>query len=326
METVAPAAPVDLGVDGVFVINLERSRERMARMDAQLRALGVAYERFEAVDGAKLSEDELRRMATGSCQAFCTPSTLGCALSHMGVWQAVLARGMQRAIVIEDDARLAPGFVDGVRRALANVPDDFDVLLLGCFFLCDKDRKYSAGHALTRLATPGVIRDDRRTWGNVFVPEFFGGTHCYIVSNRGCANLLRLLPKANFHIDVEMNHPELRLYAVSPDLAHQGPMSESTIASFSFPRTLTPMLDGMRDTKNIPAAYYLDAPWGQVAGIRLNWWGLLFFLLGLFFRHSAAPYVAGFFLAEVVVGGAIVPPLLFFLCGWLARAGMDRLV
>ena len=40
----------------VFVINLERSKERRAQMENQLGYLGLAYRFIEAVDGDKLSE------------------------------------------------------------------------------------------------------------------------------------------------------------------------------------------------------------------------------------------------------------------------------
>lgn len=306
-------------VDATYVINLDRSVDRMRRMDEQLRSHGVEYRRWPAVDGSRLTRAEMREHATPFCQTFCTASTLGCALSHIRLWRHILDSGHELALVLEDDARLVPEFNEGLRGALGDVPEDVDVLLLGCFLLCDKDRNYPIGHALTRMVFKKG-RDDRRTWGSVFVPELFGGTHAYVVSRKGCEKLLRLFPKANYHIDYEMNHPDLALYAVSPDLAYQGNMTDSTIASFSFPKSLTPLLDSIKDTKRVSLAYYMDAPAGQVLGLRMNVWFGMFLVIGLVLGGRAGPYVAGLFIADVAVGGDVTGPLVAFLVGWGVRA------
>ena len=312
-------------VDATFVINLDSSRERMAFMAAQCLELDLPFERVSAVHGARLKRDDLEDVATPWCQKLCTTSMIGCALSHMKVWRMVVERGLARTLVMEDDAALVPTFERGLRRALQDVPEDFDILVLGCYFLCDKKRRYALGHELSRLFVPHSLRNDTRTWGSVFVPEYFGGSHCYVVSQRGARKLLKAIPKVAYHIDMQMNHPSLNIYAVSPDLAFQRDMADSTIASYKFPKTLVPVLETMKDSKRISVAYYLDAPMLQVGGEKINGWALIFALLGLIFRDRAAPYVAGIMLAEFTVGGEIFLPLVAYASGWLAWSGARRL-
>lgn len=301
-------------VDATFVINLERSKDRMAFMKSQLKAHGIHYERIEAVDGSKLSSDEKTKHVTPFCRKLCTPSMMGCALSHIRLWRKCLDEGYDRVMVMEDDAELTPGFVKGVRTALSNVPRDFDVLLCGCHFLCNKDRKYPFFLELTRLLVPTPLRSDTRTWGNVFVPESFAGTHCYIVSRQGCEKLLKAIPRANFHIDLEMNHSSLNVYAVSPDLAFQRDMSMSTIASYEFPKTLGPALGRWKDDKRVPYSYYMSSPFAQIGGHKINAWTVVFLVLGIMHARTA-PFVAGFLLAEILVGGHVFVPLVAFAVG-----------
>ena len=45
----------------VFLVNLDKNPERLAAADAQLRKLGVEYERFPAVYGADLPKAEKRQ-------------------------------------------------------------------------------------------------------------------------------------------------------------------------------------------------------------------------------------------------------------------------
>jgi GR25 family glycosyltransferase involved in LPS biosynthesis len=305
-------------VDAVYVINLDRSTLRWKFMSEQCQRVGLPARRVPAVDGATLSREELRGSATRFCQNFCTTSMLGCALSHIATWKRILEEGHDRALVMEDDAELVPTFAAGLRQALEDVPDDFDILVLGCFYLCAKDRNYSWPMEIIRMFAPHGLRNDPRTWGSVFVPERFGGSHCYVVSKRGCQKLLEVIPKASYQIDMEMNHPSLNVYAVSPDLAFQRDMMESTVASFKFPKSLMPALGDVKDSKRISMAYYMDVPVGQVLGYKLNGWTLVFFVLGML-RHRAFPYVTGFLVAELAIGADVGVPVMAYGLGWGLR-------
>lgn len=303
-----------LAWDETYIINLDRDTRRMALMHRQAVEHGLTYQRVPAVDGMRVADLE---HVTPLCRHLCTPSMIGCALSHMAVWKRVAEAGHACALVMEDDAQLVPGFVEGAHRALRDVPGDWDVLLLGCFFLCDRERRYSWPLQLARWVLP--VHDDPRSWGSVFVPELFGGAHCYLVSLRGARKLLRLLPRVAYHIDMCMNRPDVRLYAVSPDLAFQRDMGDSGMASYTFPRTLLPLLSRVRDSKGISAAYYMTAPLGQVGGLVLNGWALLFVLLGTQ-RSRLAPYVAAFLALELAVGGRVGAAVAAYALGWAVAA------
>lgn len=311
------------GIDATFIINMDSATKRMDHMAHQCEERGIPFMRVSAIDGSKVKRHVLDEVATPFCKRTCTNSMIGCALSHMRVWKAVLQGGYDRVLVMEDDADLVPDFKERLQQALHDVPADFDVLLCGCFFLCNKERSYAAGHHVIKHLMPYKRRTDRRTWGSVFVPEFFGGSHCYVVSNKGCRSLFRAISKVGTHIDIAMNHPDLRLYAVSPDLAFQRDMTDSSIASYAFPKSLVPMLDTITDDKNISMAYYLDAPTMQIGGHVLNGWAVVFLLLGLLGRWTA-PYVAGMLLAELILGGRILVPTTSFLLGWALSYGAAR--
>jgi glycosyl transferase family 25 len=99
----------------VFVINLARRAERMATMARRLDALGVKFERIEAVDGARLSDGE-RRKAANRFRWWCAKGSLprageiGCALSHRETWRKFLELDEPCACVLEDDVSPTDGF------------------------------------------------------------------------------------------------------------------------------------------------------------------------------------------------------------------------
>lgn len=312
-------------VDATYVINLDRAGDRMRVMAAQCEQQGIPFIRVPAVDGARVRPAVRQKTVTPACQKECTNSTIGCALSHMKVWTAVLRQNQACVVVMEDDADLVPDFVRGVERALQDVPEDFDVLLLGCAMFCNKQRAYNplmhVARFTSHISNPFALRNDPRTWGCVFVPERFSGTHCYAVSNKGCRTLLNLLPKVEGHIDMCMNHPDLKLYAVSPDLAFQRDMSDSSIASYNFPMTLNGFLETFKDQKGISLAYALGVPNFQIAGHAVNLWTQVFIFLGFAHRYTA-PYVGGLFVAEVLVQGDVAMPVMAYALGW----GLHRLI
>ena len=102
-----------------YVINLDRSSQRMATMQSRLDALGMRFQRVSGVDGMQLSDDEFA--AQTQINRYYKPlrrGEVGCQLSHLKTLQAFLASGADMALVLEDDALFLPGFVEAVLEAI----------------------------------------------------------------------------------------------------------------------------------------------------------------------------------------------------------------
>ena len=120
----------------IYVINLERSQDRRARITHQLEKLGLQYTLFSAVDGKSLSEEELSRdydpittLAVMGRQL--SLGEIGCSLSHIGVYRDLIESKAPYALILEDDAELAETLPKAL-AALAQVlsPQDNRVYLL----------------------------------------------------------------------------------------------------------------------------------------------------------------------------------------------------
>ena len=89
----------------VFVINLDRDKDRLAFMARQLDALGLAWERFPAVLGIAVP-DELRAWfftPEGAPSPALTPGEIGVYASHLSAHRRLLASDFDAALVFEDD-------------------------------------------------------------------------------------------------------------------------------------------------------------------------------------------------------------------------------
>jgi glycosyl transferase, family 25 len=94
-----------------FVVNLEQSTERKLFMKQQLETLNMTYEFFPAVDGRKLSNNELEKMCNmkvvRAWADLLTPGMIGCSLSHYNVYKKMVKENIELAFVLEDDTHLS---------------------------------------------------------------------------------------------------------------------------------------------------------------------------------------------------------------------------
>ena len=98
----------------IYVVNLDRSPERLQSIAAQLARIGISFKRIAGVDG-KTSDLE-RELFSGraslpdvSSQSL-TREEIGCHLSHLKAFDEILASGVSSAIILEDDLIISPRF------------------------------------------------------------------------------------------------------------------------------------------------------------------------------------------------------------------------
>lgn len=124
----------------VYAISLPDHAERRRHIQAECARVGLNAEIVDAADMRRATPEEIRAQCRLPAakrrkkQRYLTAGELGCALSHRAVYQTVLARGQDYALVLEDDARFladpAPLLRSGsLQNIAAQYP--FDVLILG---------------------------------------------------------------------------------------------------------------------------------------------------------------------------------------------------
>jgi glycosyl transferase family 25 len=120
---------------GIWLINLDRDADRLARMQRQLDAMGLAYTRFPAIYG-KDRADELAQHVDAAAYArnmgqTILPGKMGCYASHVAVWEAFVASDAKVALILEDDVVFHDDFLDSLDTALAGA-DHWDTLRFNC--------------------------------------------------------------------------------------------------------------------------------------------------------------------------------------------------
>jgi glycosyl transferase family 25 len=165
-----------------FVINLDRSPDRLALMRQQLTRLEMEWERVPAVDGATLALPNAgivnERAFKRRHHALLRHGEIGCYVSHHVAITRFLASGADAGVILEDDVEL-PSDLPALLALLATCPQQWDLV------------KLHATH-------PGGIITRRRLDGGrrLVSLAFRHGSSAAYVLNRKAASLLadKLLP------------------------------------------------------------------------------------------------------------------------------------
>ncbi len=98
----------------IYVVNLDRSPERLQAIAEQLAQMGMSFKRVSGVDGKTSSlERELfsgRASLSNVPKQSLTREEIGCHLSHLKTFDEILASGVASAIILEDDLIISPSF------------------------------------------------------------------------------------------------------------------------------------------------------------------------------------------------------------------------
>src|ERR1700674_2157816 len=114
----------------VYVVSCETAMKRRALIKAHLDGLRIEYQLIDAVIGANLDPEYRERVNPTKNM---TPGDLGCYLSHIHLYEHIIANQLSVALVLEDDTVLD-------YRVKALLDDGCGKLDFDYCFLCYEDR------------------------------------------------------------------------------------------------------------------------------------------------------------------------------------------
>lgn len=192
-----------------FIINLDRSVERMEYMQRLARGLGLDFERVRAIDGRQL-DPAVRKLHQETAEIPPSDGEVGCFLSHRECWRLVADGKDDVVLVLEDDMVSLSADRAVLERASALAQQMDLVRLEGHWAKVWADSggiPVSSGHRVARLRSGAI------------------GTGAYIVSRNGARKLLEMHPAYRRPIDYALySNPNDRLdiRIVLPALFAQG--------------------------------------------------------------------------------------------------------
>ena len=212
-----------------FVIGLERDLHRRKYIEQHFFERNMTFEWFSAVDGLALSSKDIKNYSPHSYSNNdwweLSPSQIGCFESHRQIWNIVIERGLNNALIFEDDIYLVPSFLSRI-TSIIDSGLEFDIVKLDAHF-----SKLRFGALNTKIDGIQIRR----------LMSLASSAAAYMISRQGCISLVARSKEYCDTLDdfITKNWTEERIYQLIPALAvHQVLMKKM-------------QLDGMSDVPDV---------------------------------------------------------------------------
>jgi glycosyl transferase, family 25 len=201
----------------VFLINLASSPDRLASVTQAAEACGLNFERFEALYGAKIRH--LNHLENAFDQSL-SDGEVGCYASHLSCHNLLLERGLEQALILEDDIEFHKDFLDILNQAVLMAPKGWDIIHLS---------------TIHKRAIWPLIELGTEDFNLVQYSRLPVNTAAYLISRSGAEKFLN--PRLRIRpVDMDIRYGWLRdlnIYGVFPAPVRQRPEMISTIGEIA---------------------------------------------------------------------------------------------
>lgn len=292
-------------IDNVYVINMDKSTDRLKHMEDQIDIIGKPFNRISAFVGKDMTKEEIKNNSTTACSLFCTSSMIGIFMSHKKAWETIINNNDKYGMIMEDDCSLIPSFQEDLKKCIDElfiVDPEWDFLYLGCFGGCNKNKEEYDYITQLQIMFANKINPKPPNMYS-FTPEAPIGFHCYIISQKCAKTLLKIMDKVSYHVDVAfLNYAnKFNVYSSSKTLAYQYSNSDNSTQTENFPVILNKILDNFTCKKKISYSYYFSSPIFGIYKYNINMYLILLLLISLFTPNDYRIYLSFIFILYFII-------------------------
>lgn len=250
-------------MDKIFIINLDKDNERLNDVYKQLNKYNIKnYERYPAIDGSKLNNNELNNYTTNIGRLIASDSMIGCGISHINLWKKIVKEKINKCLILEDDFIFIDNFLNKFNNIINKAPIEYDILFLTDNIIHNKNLR--------------LYNIDDNFYKQLLISQTVG----YIITLKGAKRILKYINKVSHHIDVELCISSLlynfNIISVKEPLIYQTFDTSSNIDDREFPL----IIDKLLIKKDIN--YLYKTILFSIAKIKINFNIIIIFLLGYY--------------------------------------------
>ena len=208
-------------IDEAYIINLERRKDRLDRFNTTHPTIKDRVYKWKATDGRALTLTKELVYLFRQNDFGWKKSVMGCALSHLGLWEKLANDSLAKQyLILEDDVRFEDRWLVKWMQAAKHIPKDADVIYLGGVLPPNK------------AAFPAIIEKVNDYFGRVAKNDFFGQArryfhfcnYSYILTKSGATKLMELIKEKGIftsgdHMIVNHGDELLNIYFTTPLLS-----------------------------------------------------------------------------------------------------------
>jgi glycosyl transferase, family 25 len=215
-----------------YLINLDRSKKRLAYMRPKIKALGYPFERIRAIDGQSLSTQFIQKNTDTFARthwnlfsyepnqaSFLRRGDMGCALSHIKAWKRFLKSNAQYALIFEDDVTFNPKTLHSVLEQLKAHSTEWDIVSFDAQTL----NAFYPAWART-LLKPLPLFELKPPYRVVVYLKQIVLSSAYLINRQAAQNLVQLalpLKQSLDHFFTRSWELKTRFIGIEPRLVHQ---------------------------------------------------------------------------------------------------------
>jgi GR25 family glycosyltransferase involved in LPS biosynthesis len=165
----------------IWLINLERSKDRLEFQQKQFKEHGLEFTRIDAVDGRKDISNLTNGLKLSHHWSGMSNGQRGCGLSHVSILKKMVAENIPAVFVMEDDVVLCENFCDEFEKFFHHDDLKYDIIYVG---------NQNGGSDLNRLLSTNQIRVNKPTFC----------THGLIYTLQGAKNILNHIQDVGLYV------------------------------------------------------------------------------------------------------------------------------
>jgi len=212
------------GIDKIFIINLDRRRDRWNKlMEEEPHLNNDKLTRVSAVDGQTLTLTKPIYDLFSKNSFEWKKGVIGCNLSHLQVWMKILKETGNYFLILEDDVRFDKEKMKLWNEAFSCIPEDADLLYLGGVLPPNKKVLSQASLSVNEYWSEII---PNYFFSSIPLPIFHFCAYSYILTKSGVQKIMNHIIKSDnkyFTIsDQLLGHHQLNLkkYFIQPFLAN----------------------------------------------------------------------------------------------------------
>ena len=214
--------PFTDGIDEAYVINLERRKDRLEKFKETHKNIKDRVYLWKAIDGRTLTLTPELVNCFRNNDFNWKKSVMGCALSHLGLWEKLANDKLAKSyLIMEDDVVLYDKWILRWMTAAKHIPADADVIYLGGILPPNKETFPQVAEAVNEYF-------GRVSPNTLFSPQprryFHFCNYAYVLTQQGARKLITLVKEKGIftsgdHMIVNHGDNLLNIYFTVPLLA-----------------------------------------------------------------------------------------------------------
>ena len=195
--------------DKIYYINLDRRQDRKKHVEKQIKPNFNKYIRFSAIDGKNININNIatkiisikgKKDIESNNKIFgitLTKGAIGCALSHMKIWEEISKKDYNQVLILEDDIEIKNN-IKNYHKIFKQIPNNWDIIYLGS----------------------GQYKKTKKINKNVFKLDHAFQTIGYVINSKSAQKLLKHVFPLDQQIDSSIfkNFKNINAYIIEPNM------------------------------------------------------------------------------------------------------------